>query len=70
MLSFLIPPSDGAVQFTKLAGIDICLEVLQEAVERCKPWDMDYKNPRESPLQIDIYHGKYRLSRYCNIPGT
>ncbi|KAI8140450.1 hypothetical protein BJV82DRAFT_218469 [Fennellomyces sp. T-0311] len=57
VLSFLIPSSDDAVPITKLAGIDICPEVLDEAVECCRPWKDDYEKLREHPLTVDIFEG-------------
>ncbi|KAI8340350.1 hypothetical protein EDC96DRAFT_468920, partial [Choanephora cucurbitarum] len=43
--------------FRKLAGIDIDPEVLEEAVEACKPHASDHAFPRASPLSVDIYQG-------------
>ncbi|KAI9488842.1 hypothetical protein BDB00DRAFT_791547 [Zychaea mexicana] len=57
VLSFLISPTNDPVQITKLAGIDINPDVLQEAVQACQPWPDDYTHLRENPLIIDIYQG-------------
>ncbi|KAI7853050.1 hypothetical protein BDC45DRAFT_174767 [Circinella umbellata] len=57
VLSFLIPSTDDPIQIIKLAGVDICSEVLEEAVQACQPWEEDYKCLREKPLTIDIYQG-------------
>lgn len=55
VLSFLISPQNTTI--TKMAGIDIDLEVLQEAIERCMPLQTDFERQRKRPLEIDIYHG-------------
>ncbi|KAI8971095.1 P-loop containing nucleoside triphosphate hydrolase protein [Pilobolus umbonatus] len=57
VLSYLIPSFGNHKETVRLAGIDICKDVLEEAVESCKPWEMDYKFKRDSPLIIDIYRG-------------
>ncbi|KAJ8662484.1 hypothetical protein O0I10_001444 [Lichtheimia ornata] len=54
VLSFLIPPT---LNITRLAGLDICMDSLKEAVERCQPWPADYSQLREYPLTIDVYQG-------------
>ena len=61
VLSFLIPSTDDPVQITKLAGLDICPKLLEEAVQACQPWKEDYECLREQPLTIDIYKGKYSI---------
>lgn len=63
VLSFLIPQSKDDVAIVKLAGLDICEQVLQQAVERCEPWDQDYIDLRVNPLTIEIFHGKYKMPR-------
>ncbi|KAG2210277.1 hypothetical protein INT47_003262, partial [Mucor saturninus] len=55
VLSFLIPESTFPIQ--KLAGIDICDQVLTEAIDRCTPWSCDFSHLRTYPLSIDIYKG-------------
>jgi ribosomal protein L11 methylase PrmA len=57
VLSFLIPPNENKI--TKMAGIDIDPEVLQEAIERCEPWKVDYDQLRPDPLTIDIFQGTF-----------
>jgi hypothetical protein len=57
VLSFLIPPSDPPI--LRMAGVDLDKDVLEEAVERCVPWDGDYKWKRTHPLTVDIYHGTF-----------
>ncbi|KAL0094700.1 hypothetical protein F4703DRAFT_1820172 [Phycomyces blakesleeanus] len=71
VLAFLIPspPSSDDTPFTKLAGIDIDQECVEEAVRRCQPWSSDHTELRENPLTIDIFHGSIakvdsRLSGY------
>ncbi|KAG1048638.1 hypothetical protein G6F43_008987 [Rhizopus delemar] len=56
VLSFLIPSSESD-GIKKMAGIDICSQVLEEAIEACLPWPSDYKQKRIHPLEIDIYKG-------------
>lgn len=55
VLSFLIPESSTPIK--KLAGIDICDQVLTEAIDRCTPWACDFDQLRTHPLSIDIYKG-------------
>ncbi|KAI8391592.1 uncharacterized protein BYT42DRAFT_610802 [Radiomyces spectabilis] len=57
VLAFLIPNVHDDVHITKLAGLDLDADVLQETIARCEPWDSDYRDLRETPLQIDIYQG-------------
>ncbi|KAI9028339.1 hypothetical protein CLU79DRAFT_738864 [Phycomyces nitens] len=71
VLAFLIPspPSSDDTPFTRLAGIDIDSECVEEAVGRCQPWSTDHTELRENPLTIDIFHGSIgevdsRLSGY------
>jgi 2-polyprenyl-3-methyl-5-hydroxy-6-metoxy-1,4-benzoquinol methylase len=40
-----------------MAGIDICQEVLDQAIEQCIPWSTDFDQLRDDPLVIDIYKG-------------
>lgn len=56
VLSYLIPSNEPPI--TKISGIDLCSEVLAEAVDRCTPWQMDYDQLRDHPLVIDLYQGK------------
>ncbi|KAI9317063.1 hypothetical protein BX666DRAFT_1941568 [Dichotomocladium elegans] len=65
VLSFLIPPTSP---ITRLAGVDICTESLQEVVQSCQPWPADYTHLRENPLTIDIYHGS--VDQYDERLGT
>lgn len=55
MLSFLISATEN--KLTRIAGIDIDPEVLQEAVERCLPCKSDFEQLRPRPLVIDIFQG-------------
>jgi 2-polyprenyl-3-methyl-5-hydroxy-6-metoxy-1,4-benzoquinol methylase len=55
VLSYLIPENDHTI--TKMAGIDICDQVLVEAIDRCTPWKTDFEQLRNHPLIIDIFKG-------------
>lgn len=64
VLSYLIPPNEQAI--TKIAGIDICDQVLEEAVDSCTPWQSDFDQLRDHPLVIDIYKGISLIDK-CRI---
>ncbi|ORZ00793.1 hypothetical protein BCR43DRAFT_485797 [Syncephalastrum racemosum] len=58
VLAYLIPPSaDDVPSITRLAGLDIDTEPLQEAMQRCRPWENDYRELRVHPLTVDLYQG-------------
>lgn len=59
VLSFLISPQNTTI--TKMAGIDIDVEVLQEAIDRCLPLQSDFRHKRQRPLDIDIYCGMFSI---------
>ncbi|GBC01298.1 hypothetical protein RclHR1_04130014 [Rhizophagus clarus] len=56
LLSFLIQPFEES-PITQLVGVDINREVVEQAVENCRPWDHDLEFLRLSPLTIDLYQG-------------
>ncbi|KAL9546958.1 hypothetical protein MBANPS3_006415 [Mucor bainieri] len=70
VLSFLISATEN--KLTRMAGIDIDPDVLEEAVERCLPFKSDFDQLRPRPLEIDIYQGSVgvaddRLKNYQAI---
>jgi hypothetical protein len=56
LLSFLIQPFEES-PITRLAGVDISREAIEQAKEICYPWDYDREFLRLTPLTIDIYQG-------------
>src|SRR5438874_5771238 len=56
LLSFLIEPCEEA-PITRLAGVDINYEILQETQKSCRPWSYDHEFLRSTPLTIDLYQG-------------
>ncbi|GAN02230.1 small RNA 2'-O-methyltransferase [Mucor ambiguus] len=70
VLSFLISATEN--KLTKIAGIDIDSEVLEEAVDRCLPYKSDFEQLWPRLLVIDIYQGSVgvaddRLKNYQAI---
>ncbi|CAG8644239.1 5251_t:CDS:2, partial [Ambispora gerdemannii] len=65
-ISFLVPSSEEK-PIIRLAGLDINLEILQNTLEACRPWEQDYEFLRLSPLTIDIYQGSVDVAdrRLC-----
>lgn len=43
---------------TQLIGLDLSNTALSLCTKACEPWQVDYDNLRESPLEINLYHGK------------
>ncbi|CAG8615998.1 7748_t:CDS:2 [Ambispora leptoticha] len=66
LLSFLVPPSEEK-PITRLAGLDLNLEILQHTLKICRPWQQDFEYLRLSPLTIDIYQGSVDVAdrRLC-----
>ncbi|RIA86259.1 S-adenosyl-L-methionine-dependent methyltransferase [Glomus cerebriforme] len=56
LLSFLVQPFEES-PITRLAGVDISHDSLEQAIENCRPWDHDREFLRLTPLTIDIYQG-------------
>ena len=56
LLSFLVQSFEES-PITRLAGVDISREAVEQAVKTCRPWDYDREFLRLTPLTIDIYQG-------------
>ncbi|OZJ03193.1 hypothetical protein BZG36_03318 [Bifiguratus adelaidae] len=60
LIAFLIPEGgefDEVPAITRLAGVDLSLDALREAHDRCQPWQGDRDMLRVYPLTVDLYHG-------------
>ncbi|KAG9301776.1 hypothetical protein G9A89_003323 [Geosiphon pyriformis] len=71
LLSFLVQPfEDGPI--VRLAGIDICSEILKSTSKNCSPWDHDHEFLRLTPLTVDLYQGSIDVAdeRLCGYEAV